>query len=108
MAKGNPNPSNKFKPGNQYGRAVGGRRKCIDGLDKMLSKAENQKAYEDDLQIKFDEGPVDFVYKYVYPLLPKNIEITGLDGSPIETIDLSKLTENQLEQYIKLTEKANS
>ena len=57
--------------------AVGGRTKCVQLLDDMLLEAGNQKKFSKDLQQLFDKSPVDFVYKYGYPLMPKDININA-------------------------------
>ncbi len=71
-------------PGRKKG-SYGGRSKCLDTLDKMLSKAKNQKALLNKLQVMFDNDPSNFLLKYVYPVLPKdfNMKLSGDKDNPI-------------------------
>jgi len=100
----------RFKPGQPGGpgRPIGGRRKTLDSLDAMLANEKNLIKFEKALQDEFDKDPLKFWKEYAFPLLPRNIELTGFDGGPIETIDLTKLNDKELDQYIKYTKKANS
>jgi hypothetical protein len=80
----NPKSIENLKPGKKSG-SKSGRRKCIDTLDKLLSIAGNQTKLLDDLQDKFDKSPSDFCLKYVFPVLPKdiNLELSGNDEKPL-------------------------
>lgn len=87
------NKKGKFKKGNNAnpnGRPKGA--KNHDGLQAVLnmfkdliSKESNLKKLEIALQANFDKQPLYFYYKYVMPILPKNIEIP-VDASSISII----------------------
>ena len=58
------------------GRPKSGRAQCIETLDKMLKKAGNQEKLEKDLQVKFDNDPGAFLRGYIFPLLPRDVNLT--------------------------------
>lgn len=72
-----PSSETQFKPGNPGGpgRGLSGRRKTLDVLDNLLSKAGNQKKLEKAFQEAFDKDPLTFWKTYVMPVLPKEIEL---------------------------------
>jgi len=78
-----------LKPGARKGKR-GGRTKCIETLDKMLRNAGNQKILLEKLQESFEGDPLAFLLKFVYPVLPKdvNLEVTGKDGGAIQIINV--------------------
>jgi len=70
-----PNSLKNLKRTAGPGRPKGGRNRCIETLDRMLAKAGNQEKLEKDLQSKFDNDPGSFMRSYVFPLLPKDINL---------------------------------
>lgn len=76
----------KFKKGNPGGpgRPKGGRRVTIELLDNMFAQSENQAKFLEALQVEFDKDPLKCWTTYGMPLVPKNIELSGLEGNAIE------------------------
>ncbi len=106
------NPANFFKPGNPGGpgRGLGGRTKTLNALDKMLSKAGNMKKFEQALQDRFNEDPLEFWHKYVLPVIPKDatLRIEGdLDLSVVHSVH-TKLRELPKAKLGELAFPANS
>ena len=71
----------QFKKGNPGGPgrpkgSVSGRKKCLQILDSLLDKSENQEKFADALQKQFDKNPVAFWRGIVLPLSPKDVKIS--------------------------------
>jgi len=69
------------------GRPKCGRSLAIEILDKMLAEAGNQKILKQAMQEEFKNKPLDFVYKFAYPLMPREIDL-GSGGEPIKNVVL--------------------
>ena len=75
---------------------TGGRNKGVknhDGLQAVLnmlkgliSKEKNLKLLESKMQAALNANPLGFYYKYVMPLLPKNIVLESDEDNPINFI----------------------
>ncbi len=81
-------------PADRKTRGVCGRRKAIDVMDVMLSKAGNQKKLLDDFQRIFDLGPASFFKKYAMPVLPP------LTKNPKQEEEFAQMTDEERLQGI--------
>ena len=84
---------NNLIPGARKGKR-GGRAKCIETLDKMLARAGNQEKLDKDLQVKFDSDPGSFMRSFVFPLLPKDVNLTFEN-------DVTMIIKNKAQQLVE-------
>ncbi len=52
---------------------IGGRAKAIQAIDQMLGKDSNIKLLKADMEAKFKKTPAAFFFKYIAPLIPKEM-----------------------------------
>jgi acetone carboxylase gamma subunit len=69
------------------GRPKCGRSLAIETLDKMLAEAKNQARLKKDMQAAFDKNSIEFVYKFAYPLMPRNVSIEA-EGEKVAKVVL--------------------
>ncbi len=84
VENGDRKPNGQFADGHAGGPgrpkgAWSGRRKILEVLDKILTKAKNLTALEKDLQKRFDKSPGGFVLTFGPALYPKSIELSSPD-----------------------------
>ena len=96
-----PSSDTQFKKGNPGGpgRPKGGRTLAIETLDRVISK--NIKIFEKKLQDAFIKDPLKFWKEFGYPLVPRNIELSGMDGEPIKHKHEFDITGKELEDIVK-------
>ena len=73
-------------PPKSAGRPKGSKNKLPRGLvEKVLHIAEKLEREGKGLEDCARQDPGWFYKHFVVPLLPKNVEVTGADGGPIQT-----------------------
>lgn len=82
MANRNPNYKEDAKKG---GRPKGvGNKLPRDLKAKVLAICDHLEAQQKGLQEEAEKDPQWFYTNFVKPMLPKNVEITGEDGGPVD------------------------
>lgn len=87
------NKKGKFKKGNNAnpnGRPKGsknhdGLQAVLNMLKGLISEDKNLEKLKNEMQTAFNKHPLGFYYKFIMPLLPKNIEIP-LDAGSVNII----------------------
>ena len=71
-------------PGRPKG-SVGGRRKALQAMDKLLAEKGSIEALEGAWRKALEKNPLGFWKKVVEPLIPKDmrLELSGHDGGPL-------------------------
>lgn len=95
----------QFKKGNR-GRPKGAVSWKTQAL-KLIGEVYKDREVEAENYLR--SLPIERLYKeFILPFLPKNIELTGENGGPIETFqihpDIEKMTIEQRKKYIAFTE----
>ena len=83
-----------FKPGqsgNPKGRKKGsknhrGLSAVLSMLENLVSEEKNLNKLKKDFQEAFDRNPKKFYYKFIMPLLPKNIKHDFNEDTPIQIV----------------------
>ena len=75
-------------PGRPKG-ALNGRQLLLQELDDLLGNPKNLKRARDEMQKVFDAAPLPFILKFVYPLMPKNVDVSGRLDSESELGSMS-------------------
>lgn len=88
----------QFKPGqsgNPKGPDIGGRRKCLQLIDRLLAQKGNLVKLQEHFQKIFDKNPGGFYLKFVVPILPKeaklDIDVQGTIQTVHSIIDIGRL-----------------
>ena len=84
-----PSEDTQFKKGQPGGPgrpkgSVSGQKKCMQVLDDLLDRSENQERFAKELQKAFEKNPVAFWRNIVLPLSPKDVKISSDDVTSIK------------------------